>query len=287
MNQLSNPIGARRETLAAEVRSEVERRILSGEISSGEKLNELALANSMHVSRGTVREAIRSLIDTGLIVTIANRGAFVRRLTVDEIRNLYDLRGAIFAMACAATARLVGQSGDAGLMAALDQNLTDMRAAFAKDDRPAYYELNIAFHDMLLSSAQNPKAKGVYDGLVKEMHLFRRRGLSLAMNIAQSIAEHEAIVQAIRAGDAAGARLAAQTHIEGGLERFVGTLTDTHAGEGTSTQHAGESAPTQDDPHVREGGTNPPDTTNDSRTLQEATSPKAKGTPDGGTAIIR
>lgn len=226
MNQLTHPIGARRETLAGEVRSEIERRILAGEIQSGEKLNELALANSMHVSRGTVREAIRSLIDSGLIVTIANRGAFVRRLTVEEIRNLYDLRGAIFAMACAATARNMARTPDEKLMSALDRNLTDMRAAFAGDDRPAYYELNIAFHDMLLRGAQNPKAKGVYDGLVKEMHLFRRRGLSVAMNIARSISEHEAIVEAVRQGDAAAARLAALCHIEAGLERFVRTLAD-------------------------------------------------------------
>jgi DNA-binding GntR family transcriptional regulator len=220
-------IGARRATLADEVRSEVERRILAGEIESGEKLNELALANSMGVSRGTVREAVRSLADTGLVEFFANRGAFVRRLTVDEIFNLYDLRGAIFGMACAATARNARQDGEGRVLAALQDNMQAMRAAFERDDRKAYYELNIAFHDMLLAGAQNDKAKVVYDGLVKEMHLFRRRGLSLAMNIAQSVQEHAAIVAAVEKGDARAAREAALHHIESGRGRFMATLADT------------------------------------------------------------
>jgi DNA-binding GntR family transcriptional regulator len=60
-------IGQRRATLAVEVRSEIERMIVDGDLAAGEKLNEIALSNLMGVSRGTVREAIRSLVDTGLV----------------------------------------------------------------------------------------------------------------------------------------------------------------------------------------------------------------------------
>lgn len=232
MTSALRTIGARRETLAGEVRSEIERWILSGEIEPGQKLNEVALANVMGVSRGTVREAIRSLVDSGLIVLVANRGAFVHQLTVDDIRNLYDLRGAIFAMGCAAVARRMASEREEALIAALQKNLEDMREAYHRDDRPAYYDLNIAFHDMILAGAQNPKAKSAYDGLVKEMHLFRRRGLSVAPNIAQSIKEHTAIVNAIAAGDPGEARDAATHHVESGLARFLKTLSDGGAAEG-------------------------------------------------------
>lgn len=231
MMTLSKIIGARRETLAGEVRSEIERWILAGELEPGQKLNEVALANVMGVSRGTVREAIRSLADSGLIVLVANRGAFVHQLTVDDIRNLYDLRGAIFAMGCAAVARRMAGKRDGALITALQRNLEDMREAYDRDDRSAYYDLNIAFHDMILAGAQNLKAKGVYDGLVKEMHLFRRRGLSVSPNIAQSINEHAAIVAAITAGDPGAARDAATHHVESGLARFLKTLSDGSAAE--------------------------------------------------------
>lgn len=200
--------------------------ILSGDLSSGQKLNELSLAESMAVSRGTVREAIRSLADSGLIDLVANRGAFVRRMSVERIADLYHLRGAIFSLACGLTAQRFAETGDDAVLDALLTNLDDMRQAFANDDRAAYYKLNIAFHDMLLTNAGNVRAKEVYDGLVKEMHLFRRRGLSISLNIASSIAEHEAIVNAVKAGDPQAARDAAIRHIDSGMERFMMTLTE-------------------------------------------------------------
>ena len=74
----TNTIGQGRATLAGEVRGEIERLIVEGELAAGVKLNELSLSNAMGVSRGTVREAIRSLADSGLIDMIANRGEIGR-----------------------------------------------------------------------------------------------------------------------------------------------------------------------------------------------------------------
>ncbi len=217
-------IGQRRATLAVEVRSEIERMIVEGDLAAGEKLNELALANVMGVSRGTVREAIRSLADTGLIDLIANRGAFVHEMTLEGVRNLYDLRGAIFAMACASAARRVGQGLEPKLVERLEKNLTQMRAVDVKENAPAYYKLNIEFHDMLMQGAANAKAKTIYDNLVKEMHLFRRRGLSIASNIARSIEEHEAITTAVAKGDPEAARRAADNHISSGMARYLNLM---------------------------------------------------------------
>jgi DNA-binding GntR family transcriptional regulator len=230
MEQNKTFIGSKRETLAGEVRSEIERRILAGDLDSGQKLNEVALATDMDVSRGTMREAIRSLADSGLIDLVANRGAYVRRLTFQEISNLYELRGAIFAMACAAAAQHIEDVPDPGLLTALRDNLQAMQDASVADDRTAYYSLNIAFHDMIMDAARNEKAKGVYDGLVKEMHLFRRRGLSVAMNISKSLEEHADIVDAIASGDPAAARAHALRHVQSGSDRFKETLTDTGDG---------------------------------------------------------
>ena len=230
MNTGAKSIGPRRATLAVEVRGEIERMIVEGELSAGEKLNELSLSNAMGVSRGTVREAIRSLADSGLIDLIANRGAFVHETTLDEVRNLYDLRGAIFAMACAAAARRVGAGHEPELTDLLVQNLDQMRMTHAQADTTRYYALNIEFHDLLLRGAGNPKAKTMYDNLVKEMHLFRRKGLSIASNIARSIDEHDAITHAVATGDAEAARRAALDHIVGGFSRYITMIEATPAG---------------------------------------------------------
>lgn len=221
----------RRETLAGEVRAELEQMIVNGDLRAGEKMNELALSETMGVSRGTVREAIRSLADSGLIDLIANRGAYVHETTLEEVRNLYELRGAIFAMACGAAARRVRDGSERSLIKALKPNLEQMRGVMASvmsaNETEKYYRLNIAFHDMLLEAADNPKAKSIYDNLVKEMHLYRRRGLSLATNIERSLAEHEAISAAVIAGDEDAARHAGHIHSTSGLSRYMEMLDQT------------------------------------------------------------
>jgi DNA-binding GntR family transcriptional regulator len=223
-------IGNARATLASEVRAEIERMIVEGDLAAGDKLNELALSTAMHVSRGTVREAIRSLVDSGLIDLIANRGAFVHETTLDEVRNLYDLRAAIFGMACASSARRVKEGLEPDLPPALAKNLTRMEQCDQGKDKAVYYKLNIEFHDLLLDGAGNPRAKAMYDNVVKEMHLFRRRGLSVPSNIARSIEEHRTINDAVTAGDPEAARKAAEHHIAEGLDRYMKVVETEDAG---------------------------------------------------------
>lgn len=230
MANATGSIGERRVTLAGEVRSEIERMIVEGDLAASEKLNELALSSAMGVSRGTVREAIRSLADSGLVDLVANRGAFVHETTLPEVRNLYELRGAIFAMACASAARRVASGEEKRLAKRLAANLEKMRRVHEENDTEKYYKLNIEFHDLLMQGAGNLRAKTIYDNLVKEMHLFRRRGLSIATNIARSIEEHEAILEAVVAGDSEGARMAADRHIVSGLARYMTLLEQTETG---------------------------------------------------------
>jgi DNA-binding GntR family transcriptional regulator len=145
----------------------------------------------------------------------------VHETTLSEVRNLYDLRGAIFAMACAASARRVAEGSELKLAQKLENNLKQMEKTMKNNDTETYYPLNIAFHEMLLKGAGNPRAKAMYDKLVKEMHLFRRRGLSIASNIARSLEEHRAISDAVTAGDAEAARRAAEVHISSGFARYM------------------------------------------------------------------
>ena len=106
----------------------------------------------------------------------------------------------------------------------LNHNLDRMRAVLSEKDTTQYYELNIEFHEMLLKASRNSKAQAIYESLVKEMHLYRRRGLSIATNIASSIEEHTAISVAVIAGDADAARSAAHTHVTAGFARYMKIL---------------------------------------------------------------
>src|SRR4051812_40067108 len=82
-------------SLTSVVQAELERMILSGELSPGAKLTEVALAARLGVSRGPLREAFRMLEEAGLVRTEKNRGVFVRDIPIDEAVEIFDLRAAM------------------------------------------------------------------------------------------------------------------------------------------------------------------------------------------------
>lgn len=222
-------------TLTTRVQQEIERRILTGEIKAGERIGEAALAESLGVSRGPVREAMRGLERAGLVEINANRGAIVRSIGLDEVVGLYALRGAIFALACESLAR---QRSDTVLATLLEQ-VVGMERAVAEDALDTYYRLNVAFHASILALCGNARARSTYEGIVKEMHLFRRRGLSKVPNIAASLDEHRAIIEAIDRGDPAAAREAGRFHVEQGCKRFLGTLDAAEPGPNAAPDASG------------------------------------------------
>src|SRR5438067_10591793 len=77
------------------VQKELERMILAGDLGVGAKLNEVALAERLGVSRGPVREAFRALEESGLVRQEKNRGVFVRQVSVEEADEIYEVRAII------------------------------------------------------------------------------------------------------------------------------------------------------------------------------------------------
>lgn len=207
-------------TRADAVHHEIERQIVSGEMSSGMRLNEATIAETLGVSRGPVREAIRSLAQSGLVELAANRGAVVRRMAPEEAMGLYELRGVVFALAC----EQVAASSNPSVVAELDLYQEAMIGAAKTGQSDVYYKLNIAFHDAIMNAYSNPEAQLIYAGLIKQLHLCRRRGLAIPENKMASLSEHAAIIEAIRNGDPAEAFRAGRLHVENGRIRFAGTL---------------------------------------------------------------
>jgi len=223
-------------TRANAVQQEIERQIVTGELAAGAKLSEAAIAESLGVSRGPVREAIRSLAQTGLVELAANKGAVVRSIEPTEAMGLYDLRGVVFALAC----EQVALAGKAPLVVELDRYHTAMVKAAGAGDSSAYYDLNISFHDAIMSACDNPEARSIYATLIKQLHLCRRRGLAIPENKRASLSEHAAIIEAIRVGDPLRAFNAGRQHVSNGRERFAKTVllefSDTPAADQQTTE---------------------------------------------------
>ena len=120
----------RKRSLVVEVRDEIERMILEGELQTGERLNEIHLADRLGVSRGPVREAARALEREGLVKAVVNQGVYVRSLSAQEALELYDLRAMLAGYLCAR----VAEAGDPMAIMALRSFVTQMQVAAEAGD---------------------------------------------------------------------------------------------------------------------------------------------------------
>jgi DNA-binding GntR family transcriptional regulator len=219
------------------VQLELERLITQGELQPGERLNEVALAKRLGVSRGPVREAARALEKSGLVTVIVNRGAFVRALTLDEAMDIYELNAVIFGLAASQLAVSITAAQAMELQALVD----GMDHAGAAADPDAFFALNVRFHECIVSFARNRQAEAVYSDFTKKLLLFRRRSFDRAGNMQQSNSEHRGLLQALAAGQSGLARERAENHARAGRARFLGAI--EHEAVPRSGERAGQARP--------------------------------------------
>lgn len=206
-----------RTSLTRLVGEALEKLILAGELSPGSKLNEAALAERLGVSRGPLREAFRTLAETGLIRQEKNRGAYVREIEVVEAADIYEVRAGLDATA----GRLLAGRITTAQLAVLREFATGMQRAASANDVDAFHTLNLAFHDRIVEMTGNAALIDVYRRLVKQLALFRRRNLLAPRAIPHFADEHSAIVDRLAAGDGPGAAEALYQHAQGGRQRML------------------------------------------------------------------
>ncbi|HUJ01933.1 MAG TPA: FCD domain-containing protein [Usitatibacter sp.] len=206
--------------LSSHIVEELKRRIGSGAVKPGERLNEATLAGSMGTSRGPIREAIRVLSGMGLVTPVPNRGVFVRKVTVAEMMEIYEMRALIFGFAVERAAELLTPARRKALAALVAQ--MDEAAKAQRGGR--YYELNLRFHSTLLAYSNNRRAARVYGECVNELHLFRRPQFNYPAKMRRSNTEHRAILDLMVAGRGAEARRIAEEHVRAGRQRLLESL---------------------------------------------------------------
>lgn len=193
---------------------ELEQMIITGALRGGDRINESALAMRLGVSRGPVREACRHLERSRLVESRANRGMFVREISVEEAAQLYDIRASLFGLAGRlASARITAADADE-LRARIDR----LAAATSMDD---YYPQNVELHKAIVALAGNPRLTDLYDNVSKELHLFRRHGLEPSTARHTSNDQHREILDRMQAGDAEETARLMEEHILAGKRRML------------------------------------------------------------------
>jgi DNA-binding GntR family transcriptional regulator len=210
----------RTRSLASVLEREIEKRILSGEIPAGGRINENQLAVEFGTSRGPIREAIRALEGAVLVESIPNRGTFVRSMSVDEVREVYDVRAALFGLA----GRLLAERAGADALARLDGFIAHMDAAASERDFDSYYPLNVAFHAFILDACGNVTLAREYKSFVKRLTLFRARSLVQGGGLTVSNREHREMVESVRARDPEWAHEAHWRHVANAKNRLLAVV---------------------------------------------------------------
>lgn len=213
----------RSQSLSSVVQREIEQRIMSGAIAAGSRVNENSLAGELGVSRGPIREACRGLVEMGLLTVIVNRGVFVREVTQKDAVDVYDVRASLMRLAGETLAHRISDTQ----METLRDLVAQMDSAEEQNDFETFYALNREFHDRIVDFAENDRLRAISDGLVKELHLYRRRSLFQGGSLAASNREHKDILTALASRDPARAGLALEKHIIAGKKRFL-AATDTN-----------------------------------------------------------
>ena len=204
-------------SLTSVLEREIESLILAGELPPGDRINEIQLAKRFGTSRGPIREATRSLEGKGLVEVVRNRGVFIRRLTLEEALEIYELRAALFGLA----GRLLAARMDDETLAALTAQLQRMDEVAEERDFDTYYPLNLKFHSDIVERAGNATLGAEYRAMVKKLHLFRARSLVQGGGLAVSNREHREIVDALASGDVERAHAACWRHVERAKHRML------------------------------------------------------------------
>lgn len=224
----------RRGRLGGSVHQRIEALVLNGEIGAGERVNELSIATQFNVSRGPVREALRALEHAGLLVSIPNRGMFVRKVELADALNLYDVRAGLARVA----GRLAAQRVSVEQLESLRANYDKMQSACESRDTRGFYATNLEFHSQIIHCAANRSLTSISDAVRNELQLYLRDAVIGPAQLKTSQAEHRAILDAIADGDAERAGAGFEAHILAGKQRML-----EHMGRGNTSGRPLQLAP--------------------------------------------
>lgn len=172
--------------------------VMGGEIAPGTMLSENELAARLEMSRTPVRAALLRLQDEGWVTIYAQRGALVRELGADEVRESAEVRHALEA----AGVRLATQSVRAALAERLRENLAEQEEALRAGSMQGFARLALPFHRTFVEMGCNETMLGLYDRLQSRQYLSIVQSADRIGGDPQAVlAEHAALVDAAAAGD--------------------------------------------------------------------------------------
>jgi DNA-binding GntR family transcriptional regulator len=194
--------------------------IISGVLPPSERLMEIQLAEEMGVSRTPVREAIRKLELEGLVVMIPRKGAYVAGMSMKDIVDVFEIRGALEGLA----AELAAERATDEELEAMERYLVKISEEIDNGDLSKVVETDTDFHTLIYKASRNARLSQIINNLREQIQRFRTTSLSYPGRMKIALEEHRKIVEAVSSRDGDLARKLAQEHIENAENTMMGMI---------------------------------------------------------------
>src|SRR5215467_4553129 len=202
--------------------------ILSGRFAPGLRLVEASLANQLGVSRGTVRAALSELAHEGLVSQVAYTKWMVPELSAADAWELYSLRGSLEGLA----ARLATERRSAETVKALADAYERLETAVAAARRPAVAAADLALHKTIVAITGHRRLIGQYKLIEQQVRHYIATSNADVVDLHELLDQHQPIVRAIVAGDAARAERLAHDHNAPEVEKFAAEMARANERQG-------------------------------------------------------
>lgn len=188
-----------------------------GTLMPGQRLVEADIVNATGASRGKVREALKRLESEGLVDIEEFRGASVRKLSMNEVRQIYKARMALEGMLAAEFAA----ADKPRLKQQLEKIQEQMNALEKTGNHRRFAQLNDDWHALIIKGAGNLYAARFLTQLSVPVYRLLFTSFYSAQRIDRANADHKVITRAILEGNAAAAEKAMRQHISDGLAALI------------------------------------------------------------------
>jgi DNA-binding GntR family transcriptional regulator len=208
-------------TLREEVSSRIRRALLTGELRPGQRIKEVRLAEALGVSRPTLRESLQQLIHEGALVQVPYKGIHVAQPTLEELRDVAEVRMPLETMAALRLSRDPQGPAMDGVRKALEVHLVAIESG---DDLEAHVT-HLAFHEAIWELAASPTLRKIWPLVGSQVHIALTVDQAVRRNPERDAMLHRRLVRVIEEGDEAAIVAEVEEHIRRSVDEVCRRLT--------------------------------------------------------------
>jgi DNA-binding GntR family transcriptional regulator len=216
-----------RRTYSQQAYAEIRAMIINGALAAGSKVVVRTLSEHLRLSATPIKAALAALERDGFLTNIAHRGYFVPEVSVQDMREIYELREVLEGIAARNAAAMPDPA--AFVRDVLTPLYDEQESRAARGDGAGYTDADMEFHRAIWHVSGNSRLAQVTDNLGGQVRFGAGSSRQLPGRIPQALREHLSIMQALAAGDSVRAERESRAHVRRAAVAFEKTVPDTSA----------------------------------------------------------